>query len=177
MPLHYRRATFQHYTHSENRWVLCTLCHNQILTSRHPEEVFTQNKYTESLLPWGCCTSAWRPALGFSGRDPGRKKIINQLHLPELASLGSWLSPVMQCLELCHQYQLCSLTLTIRKRHSVEAFQHHHSWFILKTVKFIGSPLFLTYIFILKKLFLKSQRNVPPFLSESVKYTFFLKIQ
>lgn len=49
--LHYRRAAFQHYILSENHWAVCTLCHNQILTSWYPEEVFTQNKYTESLLP------------------------------------------------------------------------------------------------------------------------------
>lgn len=38
VPLHYRRATFQHYFLSENRRVSCTLCHNQILTSWYPEK-------------------------------------------------------------------------------------------------------------------------------------------
>lgn len=89
--------------------------------------------------PWGCCTSTLRPPLQFSGLDPGRKKVINQFYLPELASLGSWLSLVMQCLELCHQYKLCSLTLIM--------FNHHHSWFILKTIKFIGWPLFFNLDF------------------------------
>lgn len=101
MPLHYRRAAFHRYyiLSKKNASCMNPLPHSNsdlfpIPRVGAPPRVSTLSQWS----PQGCYALASRPAFGFSLFGAGREKVINHLHISELASLRLCLSLVVQCL-------------------------------------------------------------------------------